>query len=229
MGVLNAEQIDSTKIKQFQEIILDFWKKNGRKDLPWRNTTDPWQILIAEVLLRKTTSRQAVVIFEKLAVLSPEQVASMNEADLETLLRPIGMYNVRSRQLHLIAEAVLQEGDGALRDPVFLHNLPGVGRYIRNAVLCVAFGLPKPALDTNMIRVILRVFGLESKRSRAREDPELWEFAEKLVPTSNCREFNWGVLDLATAFCKPRNPLSLECTLNVVCDYHKSKNKEEIT
>jgi A/G-specific adenine glycosylase len=229
MGVLNAGQIDSIKIKKFQKIILDFWKKSGRKHLPWRMTTDPWEILIAEILLRKTTSRQAVAIYERLGKLSPQQVAGMNGTDLEALLRPIGMYRVRARQLRLIAERVAQQGSQALQSPSLLESLPGVGRYIRNAVLCVAFGCAKPALDTNMIRVIKRVFGLESKRSRAREDPELWEFAEALVPKKKCREFNWGVLDLATALCKARNPLSLECPLNVVCDYHKSKNKEKIT
>ena len=216
-----SKQMDKAKIGQFQKIILEYWQESGRKDLPWRNVTDPWQILIAEILLRKTTSRQAEAIYERLGKVPPQQVAGMNETDLEALLRPLGMYRVRARQLRLIAESVSQEGVGELQNPIFLHNLPGVGRYIRNAVLCVAFGYPKPALDTNMIRVIRRVFGLESKRSRPREDSELWEFAEALVPEKKCREFNWGVLDLATALCKPKNPKSPDCPLNEICNYNK--------
>ena len=216
-------QADNAKIAQFRIIILRFWNKNGRKSLPWRLTRDPWKILLAEILLRKTTSHQAEGIYEKLAELSPEQMARMSESDLETLLRPLGMYRVRAQQLRSIAKAVDQAEPRALQMPGFLEKLPGVGRYIRNAVLCFAFNQPKPALDTNMIRVILRVFGVESKRSRPREDSDLWLFAEQLVPENNCREFNWGVLDFAAAVCKPRNPNCSGCPLRKICHFCNKK------
>lgn len=215
----SIEELESAKVTVFQQRVLAFWRSKGRKDLAWRITKDPWQTVIAEVLLRKTTSRQVVDIFNKLGNLSPEEIACMGDEELETILRPIGMYRVRARQLRLIAEAVAREGGAALESPGFLKNLPGVGRYIENAVLCFAFDERKPALDTNMIRVLQRVFGIKSNRSRVREDPRLWRFAEMLVPEEHCREFNWGILDLATAVCTARKPRCSDCPLREICSF----------
>lgn len=211
--------MDSNKIKEFQSVILDYWNISGRKNLPWRLTSDPWCILLSEILLRKTTSRQVISIYETITNLSPRQIRDMSHDELESILRPMGMYRVRAKQIHSIATIVALQEREALKDFVFLENLPGVGRYAFNAVLCFAFNCPKPALDTNMIRVISRVFGVGSKRSRAREDNDLWCFAETLVPANKCREFNWGILDLASAICKPHNQQCSSCPLSDICNF----------
>lgn len=221
MSTPNNYPIDQTKLSIFQTQILNFWTDNGRKDLPWRKTKDPWQILIAEVLLRKTTSRQALKVFKILGLLSPLKISQMRTADLKDLLHPLGMYTVRAKQLHAVAEKVDERGSESLSEESFLCELPGVGRYISNAVLCFAFNQPKPALDTNMIRVIKRVFGVQSALSRAREDRSLWDFAERLVPHRKCRQFNWGVLDLSSSICKPRKPECPQCPLSKLCGYYK--------
>jgi A/G-specific adenine glycosylase len=213
-------KVDEAKVRRFQYLVLNFWEKEGRKTLPWRLTIDPWRILLAEILLRKTSSRQIIDVYEQLSVLSPEQIASLSVEQLESLLRPLGMYRVRAVQLLSICQAVAKKGLHSLEEPSFLAQLPGVGRYINNAVLCFAFGQPKPALDTNMIRVLRRVFGVTSQRSRAREDLHLWQFAESIIPDQRCREFNWGILDLAASICKHRNPHCSECPLNELCNFY---------
>lgn len=211
------------KKTEFQKQILYYWDCCGRKKLPWRKTRDGWHILITEILLRKTTAQQAISVFDYFASMTPEELSTVDEDELKSVLFKLGMYKIKSLQIRRIARIVSEAGRESLRDDMFLENLPGIGRYIKNSVLCFAFGEQKPALDTNMIRVIQRVFSYRSKRSRPREDPDLWNFAEELVPTDFPREYNWGVLDLASAVCKPRNPICHECPLENICDFYNSQ------
>lgn len=187
-------------------------------------TRDPWRILLAEVLLRKTTSIQAERVYVSFGALSPSAIVNMPLRELQNMLKPLGLYRVRARQLRVVSRSVLKAGTGSLSDPAFLQSLPGIGRYIQNSILCVAYGIPKPALDTNMIRVVSRVFDFQSKRSRAREDRSLWEFAETLVPKKKCREFNWGILDLAAKICTIRQPKCVACPLQKFCIYAQSND-----
>ena len=216
----------STKKQIFQKAMLSYWEESGRLNLPWRQTRDPWKMLIAEILLRKTTSKQAEPVYLQLADLSPQQLAEMDELVLQNILRPLGIHSVRAKQLRTIAQTVVTLGTDSLQSPEFLEQLPGVGQYIKNSVQCVAFGADKPGLDTNMIRVIQRVFAFEIRRSRAREDKDLWRFAEELVPSGFCREYNWAVLDFAAAVCKPRNPLCENCPVNSICFFYHTAAEE---
>jgi A/G-specific adenine glycosylase len=133
------------------------------------------------------------------------------------------MNKMKTKQLKEVAAVVVREGELKLGDPDFLLTLPGVGNYIRNSILCFSFGLPKPTLDTNMIRLISRVFSYETSKSRAREDNSLWEFAEMLVPNTHCREYNWGVLDFASEICTLKNPKCGKCNLYLICEFINRK------
>lgn len=210
------------KVSEFQKFILEYWDKHGRKSLPWRQTNDPWKILIAEILLRKTTSAQAVDVYNKITQLTPVEIAQKRTEEIEEWLKPIGIYKYRANQIRTIADKISNDGVGVLKEEE-INKLPGVGKYACNAVLCFAYNKPKPTLDTNMIRVIERVFGVKSYRSRPREDKELWKYAETLVNREKCREFNWGVLDFAREVCKARNPKCIKCLLSEICNYQTEK------
>lgn len=216
--------IDRKKILRFRSLVLLYWQRCGRKNLPWRKTRDPWKILLAETLLRKTTSTQAVLAYNQLEIYSPYRLSRLNSYQLRNILKPLGLYKVRARQLRQNARTVTAVKIKQLGNAQFLESLPGVGRYITNSILSISFDIPKPALDTNMIRVLCRVFSIRSKRSRARDDRSLWLFAEKLVPKTKSREFNWGVLDLATFICRPKNPMCVECCLKKICSFYKVQN-----
>jgi A/G-specific adenine glycosylase len=207
-------------VTTFQEGILTFWDQYGRHDLSWRQTRDPWKLLVAEVLLRKTTSTQAARVYDTLSNFSPADFTRTKLAELESILTPLGIYKVRATQLKEIACAVEDVSNKECWSDEFLRSLPGVGRYISNVVRCCAFGRPVPALDANMIRIIQRVFNWVSRRKRPREDRDLWAFAETLVPEDKCREFNWGVLDLGALVCTHRRPKCTDCTIKSICDYH---------
>jgi A/G-specific adenine glycosylase len=217
----------SEKIKLFQAGILLDWHDHGRKALPWRTTADPWKLLMAEILLRKTTSSQASLVFEQLQNYSPSDIANMSLDMLENILKPIGLYKVRAEGLKDIAQTVANTDIEQFKSDMFLRSMPGVGRYISNSVRCCAFGVPVPALDTNMIRVVQRVFGWKSSRKRLREDSKLWSFTETLVPSYNAREFNWGILDFGAAVCTARKPKCPICPLQEICDYYKNQTQTQ--
>ncbi len=211
-------------IRQFQEGILAYWTQHGRHHLPWRSTRDPWKLLMAEVLLRKTTSVQAAEVYREIESLSPEDVVKIDDSKLENILKPLGIYKVRAAQLKDIAQALVSTDPEAFLSDSFLRSLPGIGRYISNSIRCCAFGHPVPALDTNMIRIIQRVFGWKSGRKRPREDKKLWAFAETLVPNNQGREFNWGILDFGASVCTYRNPKCPECPLNDICTFYRQQS-----
>lgn len=214
--------MDSTKIQRYQNKIIDFWREHGRHGLAWRQTTDPWKLLLAEMLLRKTTSAQAEQVYRQLEPLSCLEIAKMNAEQLEEVLHPLGISRVRTEQIREAASVIAVLNPEDMHSDSFLRSLQGIGHYISNSVRCCAFGIPAPALDTNMIRVIERVFGWVSKRARAREDKKLWDFAQTLVPADQCREYNWGVLDFASAICTHRNPHCDICPIQDICDYYNS-------
>jgi A/G-specific adenine glycosylase len=225
------QEVSVEMLEQFRAGVLSYWDQFGRRTLPWRQTNDPWKLLLAEVLLRKTTSWQAAKVYTQIAEFSVEDIANMDTTDLESMVQPIGLYKVRAAQLKIIAAAVaeqIQAGRNPFQSDRFLRSLPGIGRYISNAVRCCAYGDPLPALDTNMIRVVQRVFNWQSNRKRPREDRKLWEFAETLVPVKNSREFNWGILDLGAAVCLPKKPRCGECVLNGICAYYNSIKRDQV-
>lgn len=211
---------EAEKIRIFQQKIITYWASHGRHYLPWRTTNDAWQILLAEVLLRKTTSIQAATVYNQLAFYTPYELVSINIEALAHILRPLGIHYVRAKQLRQIAQIVIDTKGEVLKSDELLRMLPGVGRYISNSVRCCAYGVPSPAMDTNLIRVMNRVFGWKSQLKRPREDRRLWETAEKLVPANKPREFNWGVLDFAASICTYRKPKCHICPISEICNYY---------
>ncbi len=213
------EGISQRRVRRFREGASQYYLESGRRNLPWRITNDPWKILLAEVLLRKTTVAQALPVYEKLQDASPSDLRDHPLRALENLLEPLGIHRERARLLKLIGSLVAEAGTESLSDRTFLQSLPGVGRYASSMVLATAFGEPLPGLDRNMIRVLERVFSIHSAKRRPHTDRELWEAASSLVPPENPAAFNWGVLDLSASLCKPRRPRCTDCPLQLDCDY----------
>jgi A/G-specific adenine glycosylase len=188
---------------------------------PWRQTSDPFKILITELLLRKTTRNQVSHLYERFFALYPNAYA-LSQADtesLEQLIRPLGMEHIRATALKEAAETVtIKYGRNVPNDKESLLSIPHVGPYVANAVLCFAYGRNVPLLDTNMIRVICRVFSFEPRKKRAREDPEMWKRASKIMPHGKARDFNIAMLDFAAMICTARNPKCPVCPILSICD-----------
>jgi len=210
----------------FAKKLLIWHKKNALK-FPWRETKDPYKILLAEILLRKTTRSQVKELFEELIKRYPnsEKLASAEIKELEKIIEPLGMQRKRALLLIKLAKTIVENYQGSVpEDRNELLKLPGVGPYSANAVLCLAYGKQLPLVDTNVIRVVERVFQIKSRKARARTDPMVWSFVEKLIPKGKAREFNLAILDFANLVCAPRNPKCRTCPLKEICLYPNKTN-----
>lgn len=210
--------------EQLARLVLAWYRKYGR-DFPWRNTADPFAVLVAEVLLRQTQAPRVVATYKEIVSLYPD-AASLVGADLSWLKRlfiPLGLFS-RSQYLVRIAKRLVEFHKGEVpSDESALRALPGVGRYATNAILCLAFGKPVPMVDEAVGRLLRRVLGL-SCVTPAYEDSGLWRIAGSLVPQENPKAFNLGLLDIATILCRKRKPNCNECPLTSVCEYSLGRN-----
>jgi A/G-specific adenine glycosylase len=207
--------------REFAELLLEWWQSNKR-DFPWRRTNDPYKILIAELLLRKTTARQVSNLFEKFLVSFPDAKAlsKAQENEIKDLIKPLGMEHKRAPLLKKLASDLARKYSGQIpQSENDLISLPGVGRYVANAVLCFAYGKDVPLVDTNVVRVFQRVFDFKSQKRRIKDDPTFWEFVAEAIPSGRARDFNLAVIDFANKVCKPRKPNCTECPLQAICKY----------
>lgn len=209
-----------SKNELFAERIIAWYKKEGRS-FPWRKTKNAFHILISEMMLQKTDSQKALLIYPSFIKKYPTP-KHLAQANINTLKREIRLLGIsdRARRLKTTAKTILLLHGGKVpADRTQLLGLLGVGDYIANAVLCFAFHQDVPILDTNVIRVIKRVFSVESSKTRARTDKELWKFAASLVPKGKAVDYNRGILDFAASICTARSSSCPICPVSDICDY----------
>jgi len=234
MLLLNNNGYNNKKMEAFRCRIINWYRKHGEKDLPWRSTSNAWAILIAAFLLRKTATRQVVKVYDEFLKKypSPKELASASEKEVKELIRPLGIEHQRAK--HLIELALIIENKFGGRIPCsreMLKELPGVGDYIASEVLLGACGEPEPLLDRNMIRVLERVFGIRSAKKRPHTDKNLWAFARALVPKDpdDAKAYNYGVLDLARKICTARRPKCNICPVSDLCNYYMKSRAPSAT
>jgi len=203
----------------FAEKLLAWWTENKR-DFPWRRTDDPYKVLIAEMLLRKTTSRQVEKIYGGFAdeFPTPIRLVQANVNYLKKLIEPLGMEHKRATLLKKLGKEIAEKHKGGVPSQLEeLLALPGVGRYAASAVLCLAYGQKAAMVDTNAARVVMRFFGFKSTKARPKDDPSLWSFVESLIPSGRAKEFNLAILDFGAMVCTARNPKCGECIVRGLC------------
>lgn len=174
---------------------------------------------MAEIMLQRTGSSQVLAVYNDFirCYPSPNAVVSASEDQLAEDLHRLGRLNRAGLVRAAMERIVVDFGGDVPRSYDELIGLPGIGPYTARAVLCFAFGEPVGVLDPNVLRIIGRVFGLYSRRPRARTDPALWHAVDVLVSKKRPREFNWALLDLAVLVCRNRNPRPNICPLKDLC------------
>lgn len=217
-------QGDADRIEEFRRRVIEWYRRHGDKHLPWRRTASAWEILVAAFLLRKTTTRQVVRVYEEFIKKypSPKDLLAAGEDEVRAIIRPLGIEHQRARHLISLARKIEDEFKGIIPcHKEKLKKLPGVGDYIASEVLLGACRKPEPLLDRNMIRVVERVLGVKSARKRPHTDPKLWSYAKMLLPKDPdlAREFSYGVLDFARKICSARSPKCHECPMRDICTY----------
>jgi len=197
------------------------WHKTHRRKFDWRETDDPYKVLIAEILLQKTDSQKAEKAYHRFIQKCPS-IYHLHRMELDKvydLIRNIGLF-YRARRLKKIADQVISMFDGRVPDnKEDLMVLYGVGQYITNAVLCFAFKKRVPIVDTNVVRVYSRVFNIESSKPRPNTDKQLWAFSKELLPEKKFVEYNYALLDFASSICKAKNPRCQVCPVNNSCQW----------
>jgi A/G-specific adenine glycosylase len=194
------------------------WGRKNRRSFPWRETDDPWHVLVAEVLLQRSRGKTVAKVYEELFRRWPDAAAlsRAREASIASVIRPLGLVR-RASTLRAMALEVDRRG-AVPSDTEGLLALPGVGRYAANATLALGFGKRAPVVDGVTARVYQRYLGLPSDLP-ATEDPQLWQKVEEATPRGSTRDWNWAVLDLAAEVCLPARPRCGICPLAEGCAY----------
>ena len=188
-------------------VLLDWFRKNQR-DLPWRGSYAPYQVLVSEFMLQQTQMERAALYFERFVRRFPT-LESLAAAEADEVLKAwegLGYYS-RARNLHKTAQIIMREHGGRVPDsPEALRALPGVGEYTAGAVLSIAFNRPAIAVDANVERVFSRLFDVAAPVKSIAAAGFIRSMAEALIPAGEARDFNQALMELGALVCgkKPR-------------------------
>jgi A/G-specific adenine glycosylase len=217
----------SSAVLGFRRRLIS-WGRRHFRGFPWRLTADPYRILLAEVMLHRTQRVQVAQVYRGFVQRYPDAVA-LGKASRQELQRELGSLGLHWR-IDLIHEMAAVLGDrhkGRIpRDKSELSRLPGVGDYIAGAVRCLAWNLPEPLLDTNTVRVVGRLFGLE-QRDSSRRNRTFRNLLAGLIDPAEPRAFMYSLLDLADEVCTAKVPPACEkCPVWRWCVYAKERRPD---
>jgi A/G-specific adenine glycosylase len=216
--VLVRAEIDPGILNSFQDALLDWYAAEGR-DLPWRHTADPYAILVSEIMLQQTQVRTVLPYYTRFLERFPDlrSLAAAPLDEVKAITDPLG-YKVRGERLKRIAETAVERYDARLPDSEEdLLKLPGIGRYTAGAVRSFAFGQDAPILDTNVLRLLLRLFDPPREGGPAALLRRLWALAAAIIPAGKGYDFNQALMDFGAQVCTARRPLCLFCPLRPLC------------
>ena len=198
--------------------LLAWYRANGR-DLPWRHTADPYHILVSEMMLQQTQVDRVLPKYHEWLQKFPslEALATAAEADVTETWRPLG-YNIRPRRLQSIArESVSRYGGQLPSDHETLLSFKGIGAYTAGAIRSFAFGQRAAILDTNVARVLYRVFVAKGDIKSHAMRKQLWALSEVLVPHKHVFDFNQALMDFGATVCVARKPRCNACPMTRSC------------
>ena len=204
--------------RRFRQRLLTWYRRHGR-DLPWRKTDDPYHILVSEIMLQQTQVDRVLPKYAEWLEKYPSfgALAAAPERDVTETWRPLG-YNVRPRRLQSIArETVARYGGQLPSDEDTLRSFSGIGAYTAGAIRSFAFGERAAILDTNVARVLFRVFVAKGDPKSHAMKRHLWALSEALVPSRDVFDFNQALMDFGAMVCVARDPKCLICPMTKSC------------
>ncbi len=198
--------------KDFNNKLLKWFREN-RRDLPWRGTTDPYKILVSEVMLQQTTASAVVGFYERFIDRFPsfESLANADEDEVLCMWSGLGYYR-RAKMLRHAAQILKNHVPETRRE---LMSIRGIGSYTANALLSFSFSQALPTIDTNAIRVFSRLFMLNGGKSKI--EKESYEMGTALISESSPSEWNQAIMELGSLICKNKNPLCSMCPVSSFC------------
>jgi A/G-specific adenine glycosylase len=204
--------------RRFRHRLLSWYRRHGR-DLPWRKTDDPYHILVSEIMLQQTQVDRVLPKYAEWLGKYPSMavLASAPEQEVTETWYPLG-YNIRPRRLQTIArEAVANYGGELPSDEATLLSFKGIGAYTAGAIRSFAFRERAAILDTNVARVLFRIFVAKGDPKSHSMTRHLWRLSEALVPSRHAFDFNQALMDFGAMVCVARNPKCLTCPMAKSC------------
>ena len=205
-------------LRAFQRRLLAWYRVCQRK-LPWRETRDPYRILVSEIMLQQTQVDRVVPKYREFLRRYPtlKALAVARTPELKKMWYPLG-YNVRPLRLKRIAQRALRDHGGRIPDSYDgLLAMDGIGRYTAGAVLSFAFNRDAPIVDTNVARLLLRYFGVRGPIGASKTQRRLWELAEAVIPEGQGYLINQAMMDFGAIVCTARAPQCPACVLRRTC------------
>ncbi len=219
-----------TAIKNIEKLsdALAAWYQTHQRDLPWRDTGDPYKIWVSEVMLQQTQV-ETVKPYYRRFIRRFESVVKLSRARQQTVLKRwegLGYY-ARARNLHAAARIVVSDFDGAIPDRMdHFRKLPGVGAYIGAAVMSIAFDQPFAVVDGNVKRVLARLFCEKAPVNESRGHPIFQKRADVLLDRTDPGRHNQAMMELGALICKPSAP---QCGVCPVVSFCRAYEKKEVT
>ena len=198
---------------------LNRWFLRNKRDLPWRQSCDPYAILVSEIMLQQTQAATVVPYYNRWLRRFPtiRSLAATTESDVLHAWQGLGYYT-RARNLHRCAKMIVEKFGGRLpNDPNELKSLPGIGLYTANAIAIFAFDQSLPIVEANTARVLSRLFNIRAPIDSTSGRQKLWNASAKLIPQKGARDFQNAMMDLGALICTAHNPRCRICPVKKFC------------
>ncbi|MBI5557945.1 MAG: A/G-specific adenine glycosylase [Deltaproteobacteria bacterium] len=204
-------------IKHCLHQLLDWFQVHGR-DLPWRQTYDPYQVWVSEIMLQQTQMERVVIYFKRWLQRFPDidTLAAADENEVLNYWEGLGYYS-RARNLHRAAQLLAGQGGTLPAAYEILITLPGIGPYTAGAIMSIAFNRDYPVVDANIERIFSRIFNISTPVKSRANKTFIWEKAGRLLPVGKSRFFNQSLMELGALVCLPGKPLCTNCPLAGCC------------
>lgn len=209
----------SNEVSRMRRRLIAWFRKYGRT-YPWRTTSDPFKVLVAETMLRRTKADQVKQVYEEFVAQYPDlEAVSVGSAEgFAEMLEPLGLHWRIPPFCSMVREIKIRYGSKVPDSREELKSLPGVGDYVAGAVLSIALNKREWIVDSNVLRVFKRYFGLPTSRE-GRRDKHIIAVAKQYVAAKKPRDANLAILDFAALVCTPKNPRHDGCPLRAECRF----------
>lgn len=209
--------------------LLD-WFRVHQRDLPWRRARDPYATWVSEMMLQQTQVTTVIPYYERWMARFPTlgALAAASEDDVLHAWQGLGYYS-RARSLLRGAREVVERHGGRVPDSVpELLSLPGIGPYTAGAIASIAYNVPAPIVDGNVIRVLTRLYALRGDPKQAPLRNRIWELAGRLLPEGHAGDFNQALMELGARICTPAHPRCAECPVSGACEARRLGIQEQL-
>ena len=225
--------MDSQKTDKLADIVIPLtdWYRKNKRDLPWRHNPDAYRVWVSEIMLQQTRVEAVKGYYDRFLKALPtvKDLAEAQEDKLLKLWEGLGYYN-RVRNMQKAAQQIMVDYHGIFPDTYEeILKLKGIGNYTAGAISAFAYGIPKPAVDGNVLRVISRIIGSYEDIMKQSVRKKIETALEAIIPENAASDFNQGLIELGAIVCVPNGePKCEECPVKEMCVAHKEDLAAEI-